>query len=173
MGLGGVQAGGGTSTTSATAAGQGIMSSYAPFLRAGGAVLLRTGLLLGTKTLASSVAMRLGPTSMASHQVLMQVGAGPVVRHVACWERVLHAASTHVKCGRPQVWLFSSLAIDSLAIAGQVAVAVNKGKGDLVQAREVRGAQCLANVRLTHARPLLERHRLPPARPYQPLCAAP
>lgn len=41
-----------------------------------------------------------------------------------------------------QVWLLSSLAVDSLAIAGQVAVAVSLGRGDLVTAREVRG-KCL------------------------------
>ena len=35
------------------------------------------------------------------------------------------------------MWLFSSLAIDSLAIAGQVSVAVYKGKGDTATAREV------------------------------------
>lgn len=36
-----------------------------------------------------------------------------------------------------QVWLLASLAVDSLAISGQVAVAVNLGKGDLNAAREV------------------------------------
>jgi len=84
-----------------------FFASYAPFLQAGGAVLLRTGLLLGTKTLASAVAMRLGPEQMSTHQILYQV------------------------------WLLASLAVDSLAISGQVAVAVNLGKGDLNAAREV------------------------------------
>lgn len=41
--------------------------------QAGGAVLMRTAVLLGTKTLASAVATRLGPASIASHQVLTQV----------------------------------------------------------------------------------------------------
>lgn len=34
---------------------------------------MRTAVLLGTKTLASAVATRLGPASIASHQVLTQV----------------------------------------------------------------------------------------------------
>ena len=42
---------------------------YKPFLQAGGAVLARTAVLLGTKTLAAAVATRLGPASIASHQV--------------------------------------------------------------------------------------------------------
>ena len=42
---------------------------YKPFLQAGGAVLARTTVLLGTKTLAAAVATRLGPASIASHQV--------------------------------------------------------------------------------------------------------
>ena len=43
---------------------------------------MRTAVLLGTKTLASAVATRLGPASIASHQVLTQVqtlGSGPCV----------------------------------------------------------------------------------------------
>lgn len=46
-------------------------------------MLLRTGLLLGTKTLASAVAMRLGPGSMASHQILYQVGG--LLAPCICW----------------------------------------------------------------------------------------
>lgn len=42
-----------------------------PFLQAGTAVVMRTGSLLGTKTLATAVAARLGPGAVASHQVLM------------------------------------------------------------------------------------------------------
>eukprot|EP00955_Chlamydomonas_euryale_P054726 355922-Chlamydomonas_euryale.AAC.6 len=43
--------------------------AYGPFVASGGAVLMRTAVLLGTKTLASAVAARLGATSIASHQV--------------------------------------------------------------------------------------------------------
>ncbi|GAX78362.1 hypothetical protein CEUSTIGMA_g5804.t1 [Chlamydomonas eustigma] len=80
---------------------------YTPFLKAGGAVLLRTAVLLGTKTLSAAVATRLGPASIASHQVLSQV------------------------------WILSSLIIDSLAISGQTLVAVQLGKQDKVTARRV------------------------------------
>lgn len=46
-----------------------VAAEFAPFLSAGGAVLLRTAALLGTKTLASATAARLGPVPIASHQV--------------------------------------------------------------------------------------------------------
>lgn len=82
-------------------------ADMAPFLKAGGAVLLRTAMLLGTKTLASATAARIGPTSIASHQLVMQL------------------------------WLLSSLIIDSLAVAGQSLVAVEKGRGDIFTARQV------------------------------------
>lgn len=82
-------------------------TEMAPFLTAGGAILMRTALLLGTKTLASATAARLGPVNIASHQVVMQL------------------------------WLLSSLIIDSLAVAGQSLVAVEKGRGDIPRAREV------------------------------------
>ena len=49
---------------------------YAPFLQAGGAVLMRTAVLLGTKTLGAAVATRLGPASIASHQVTFGWGIG-------------------------------------------------------------------------------------------------
>lgn len=78
-----------------------------PFLSAGGAVLLRTTALLGTKTLASVTATRLGPVSIASHQIVMQL------------------------------WLLSSFAIDSLAVAGQSLVAVELGHKNLKEARNV------------------------------------
>ncbi len=101
--LGGLEIGSAINSTSLGAAA----ADMAPFLQAGGAVLLRTAMLLGTKTLASATAARLGPTSIASHQVVMQL------------------------------WLLSSLIIDSLAVAGQSLVAVDKGRGDIPRAREV------------------------------------
>lgn len=78
-----------------------------PFLQAGTAVVMRTGSLLGTKTLATAVAARLGPGSVASHQVLMQL------------------------------WVLSSMVVDSLAVSGQTLIAVNLGKGEADTAREI------------------------------------
>lgn len=78
-----------------------------PFLQAGTAVVMRTGSLLGTKTLATAVAARLGPGSVASHQVLMQL------------------------------WVLSSMLVDSLAVSGQTLIAVNLGKGEAGTARQI------------------------------------
>lgn len=83
------------------------LAEMTPFLKAGGAMLLRTGLLLGTKTLASATAARLGVVPVAAHQVVTQL------------------------------WLLSSLLVDSVAIAGQSLVAVQLGKGDIFEARAV------------------------------------
>ncbi|GAB4812989.1 hypothetical protein N2152v2_000035 [Parachlorella kessleri] len=83
------------------------LQDFMPFLKAGGAVLMRTAVLLGTKTLASATAARLGPVPIASHQVVSQL------------------------------WLLSSLLIDSVAIAGQALVAVELGRGDVKAARDV------------------------------------
>jgi len=81
--------------------------SYLPFVQAGSAVLMRTTVLLGTKTLAAAVATKLGPASIASHQVLSQV------------------------------WVMSSLIIDSLAISGQTMIAVSMGQHDVAAARKI------------------------------------
>jgi Na+-driven multidrug efflux pump len=78
-----------------------------PFLQAGTAVVMRTGSLLGTKTLATAVAARLGPGAVASHQVLMQL------------------------------WVLSSMLVDSLAVSGQTLIAVNLGKGEAGTARQI------------------------------------
>lgn len=72
---------------------QGARANYLPFLESGGTVLLRTSFLIGTKTLASSVATHLGAVSIAAHQVLAQL------------------------------WLLHSLLSDSLAIAGTSLIA--------------------------------------------------
>jgi len=82
-----------------------VAEDFGPFLSAGGAVLTRTALLLGTKTLASATAARLGSVPIASHQVVMQL------------------------------WLLSSFVIDSLAVAGQTLVAVELGHGDVRSAK--------------------------------------
>lgn len=68
---------------------------------------MRTGSLLGTKTLATAVAARCGPSAVASHQVLMQL------------------------------WVLASMLIDSLAVSGQTLIAVNLGKGERAEARQV------------------------------------
>lgn len=80
---------------------------FGPFIRAGGAVLARTSLLLGTKTLAASAAARAGVVPAAAHQVLMQL------------------------------WLLASFAIDSLAVAGQALVARAVGARDSARARGI------------------------------------
>jgi MATE family multidrug resistance protein len=99
--------GGGGALAAALGGAGGAAAELSPFLRAGGAVLARTALLLGTKTLASATAARLGTGPIAAHQVVMQL------------------------------WLLSSLAIDSLAVAGQTLVAVELGRGDAPAARAV------------------------------------
>jgi putative MATE family efflux protein len=78
-----------------------LMGSFTPFFNAGGAVLMRTILLLGTKTMASATAARLGSTAIGSHQVVMQL------------------------------WLLTSMLVDSLAVSGQSLVAVEFGKAKL------------------------------------------
>lgn len=82
-------------------------SGYLPFLSAGGTMLLRTSVLLGTKTLASSVATHLGPVSISAHQVVAQL------------------------------WLLFSLMTDSLAISGQSLVAGSLGQKDRETARRI------------------------------------
>jgi putative MATE family efflux protein len=84
-----------------------LRARLAPFLQAGGAVVMRTGSLLGTKTLAAAVATRLGPTSVASHQVLMQL------------------------------WVLSSMLVDALAVSGQTLIAVHLGQGRPGTARQI------------------------------------
>lgn len=84
-----------------------IKQRLMPFLQAGSAVVMRTGSLLGTKTLATAVAARLGPGAVASHQVLMQL------------------------------WVLSSMLTDSLAVSGQTLIAVNLGQGQPGTARQI------------------------------------
>jgi MATE family multidrug resistance protein len=84
-----------------------LRARMAPFAAAASAVVMRTGSLLGTKTLATAVAARLGPSSVASHQVLMQL------------------------------WVLSSMLVDALAVSGQTLIAVNLGKGQRGAARQI------------------------------------
>eukprot|EP01026_Neomeris_dumetosa_P018889 TRINITY_DN1747_c0_g1_i20.p2 TRINITY_DN1747_c0_g1~~TRINITY_DN1747_c0_g1_i20.p2 ORF type:complete len:317 (-),score=36.53 TRINITY_DN1747_c0_g1_i20:424-1281(-) len=83
------------------------VAEYLPFLTAGGAVLLRTMFLLGTKTLATATIARIGTSQVASHQVLYQI------------------------------WIISALVIDSFAVAGQTLVAIELGRGSTYQAKQV------------------------------------
>lgn len=76
-----------------------------PFLRIGGALALRTFALIGTLTLATAVATRIGTVQVAAHQVATQV------------------------------WLLLALTVDALAVAGQALVARYRGADDPVAAR--------------------------------------
>ncbi|MFW6085053.1 MAG: MATE family efflux transporter [Gemmatimonadota bacterium] len=77
-----------------------------PFLRIGGALALRTFALIGTLTLATAVATRIGTVQVAAHQVATQV------------------------------WLLLALVVDALAVAGQALVAKYRGAGDPGRARD-------------------------------------
>lgn len=77
-----------------------------PFLRIGGALALRTFALIGTMTLATAVATRIGTVQVAAHQVVTQI------------------------------WLLLALVVDALAVAGQALVARYRGAGDPGAARD-------------------------------------
>jgi putative MATE family efflux protein len=68
-----------------------------PFLRVGGALVVRTFALIGTMTFATAVATRVGTLAVAAHQVASQL------------------------------WLLLALVVDSLAVAGQAMVARYRG----------------------------------------------
>lgn len=82
------------------------LAELAPFLRIGGALALRTFALIGTMTLATAVATRVGTVEVAAHQVATEI------------------------------WLFLALVVDALAVAGQALVARYRGAGDPTSARE-------------------------------------
>ena len=71
-----------------------------PFMRIGGALVVRTFSLIGTMTLASAVATRVGTLAVAAHLVATQL------------------------------WLFLALIVDALAVAGQAMVGRLRGAGD-------------------------------------------
>lgn len=68
-------------------------ADYRRLLTAGGALVIRTGSILGITALATAVAARVGTSEVAAHQI--------------AW----------------QIWLFLSLVVDALAIAAQTMVA--------------------------------------------------
>ncbi|MDH3296898.1 MAG: MATE family efflux transporter [Gemmatimonadota bacterium] len=76
-----------------------------PFLRIGGALALRTFALIGTMTVATAVATRVGTVAVAAHLVATEI------------------------------WLFLALVVDALAVAGQALVARYRGAGDAAAAR--------------------------------------
>lgn len=71
-----------------------------PFLRVGGELIVRTLALIGTLTLATAIATRVGTVAVAAHQV------------------------------GSQLWLLLALVVDSLAVAAQAMVAKYRGAGD-------------------------------------------
>ncbi len=79
----------------------------APFMRVGGDMLLRTSSLVGTLTLATAIAARVGVVEVAAHQVASQL------------------------------WLFLALTVDSLAVAAQALIATEVGRSAPGGARRV------------------------------------
>lgn len=79
----------------------------ARYLKSGGLLIGRTVAVLGTMTLATSLAARQGPVPMAGHQICLQI------------------------------WLAVSLLTDALALAGQALLAADYSKGNYKQARQV------------------------------------
>lgn len=76
-----------------------------PLLRMGGALMVRTGALLGAFVLAGAVLARVGAASLAAHQIAFQL------------------------------FVFLALVLDAIAIAGQVIVGRRLGAGDAEGAR--------------------------------------
>jgi MATE family multidrug resistance protein len=83
------------------------LRSLVPFLKVGRDLLLRTGSLVGTMTLATAVAARVSVTAVAAHQVAHQL------------------------------WLFLALVVDALAVAAQALVSKHLGADDPDTARAV------------------------------------
>lgn len=81
------------------------LADIRPFLRIGSELALRTLALIGTMTLATAVATRVGTVQVAAHQVGMQI------------------------------WLLLAMIVDSLAVAAQALVAGYRGSGDITMAR--------------------------------------
>jgi MATE family multidrug resistance protein len=83
------------------------LRSLLPFLKVGRDLLIRTGALVGTMTLATAVAARVGVTAVAAHQVAAQL------------------------------WLFLALVVDALAVAAQALVSKQLGQRNAAAARAV------------------------------------
>ena len=76
------------------------MTDLLPFLRVGGELIVRTFALIGTLTLATAIATRVGMIAVAAHQV------------------------------GSQLWLLLALIVDSLAVAAQAMIAKYRGSGN-------------------------------------------
>jgi MATE family multidrug resistance protein len=83
------------------------LRSLLPFLTIGRDLFLRTVTLVGTMTMATAVAARIGVTAVAAHQVANQL------------------------------WLFLALVVDALAVAAQALVSKHLGADDPATARTV------------------------------------
>lgn len=83
------------------------LHTLAPLLRVGRDLIARTAALVGTMTLATAVATRVGVTAVAAHQVAAQL------------------------------WLFMALIVDALAVAAQALVAKHLGADAPARARHV------------------------------------
>jgi putative MATE family efflux protein len=81
------------------------LAEIRPFLRVGGELALRTLALVGTMTLATAVATRVGTVQVAAHQV------------------------------GTQIWLLLAMIVDSLAVSAQALVAGYRGSGNIAMAR--------------------------------------
>jgi putative MATE family efflux protein len=82
-------------------------SELLPFLRVGGELSIRTFALIGTMTLATAVATRVGTAEVAAHQVALQL------------------------------WLLLALVVDALAVAAQALVGRYRGEGGEATLRTV------------------------------------
>ncbi len=83
------------------------LSGLRPFLVLGGAIVMRTVLLITAFSAATAVAARSGTAVVGAHQVVSQV------------------------------WLLSAMAVDALAIAAQTLVAEALGRGERARARRL------------------------------------
>ncbi len=81
------------------------MTDLLPFLRVGGELIIRTFALIGTLTLATAIATRVGLVAVAAHQV------------------------------GSQLWLLLALVVDSLAVAAQAMIAKYRGSGNPLVSR--------------------------------------
>ncbi len=84
-----------------------VPHTLVPFLKVGRDLFLRTASLVGTMTLATAMAARVGVTAVAAHQVAAQL------------------------------WTFLALLVDALAVAAQALVSKHLGADDPESAREV------------------------------------
>jgi MATE family multidrug resistance protein len=83
------------------------LATLVPFLKVGRDLFLRTASLVGTMTLATAIAARVGVTAVAAHQVAAQL------------------------------WTFLALLVDALAVAAQALVSKHLGADDPGTARRV------------------------------------